>query len=450
MGGLHELQELEANQRVLFIADLSRTISLARFSDLRSAARAVEQLVIDHCQSAVRKVLDYFLLTSTAREIRDLYTVPMAISAGRDLREPRLLVLSVTANQQLRTPTPLSSTCEIAGHGMVREITVMAPEFLDEFASKACDLCAQLVEMGYAWLDAAVDAFVHQAELAIASEMYSLVRGLLPAKADHENLWFACLHREFGFRLVDATVSSAALELIDENAERFGGSAAQFLAELLQTRLPREQLLMQRSHELGTTLEVDVADAGYTRKGDIYAYVLAALYGSTAFTIFPVYATGATTIFALYPAGHADITDQLRRNHSELERLASDVATRLDEYAALFDAEPRSTVAVEPQPVAGQSYSHAEVRSLRELVHQIGDFERALMRVVDAKEGAIRAIPTPSSSHRARSLQSRKETLSATRRLREEVEATRRRDVTEKTLATYSARLHELRDRVWA
>jgi hypothetical protein len=448
MESLHDSRALEANQRGRLVEDLAETVSLERFSDLRSAARAVEQLVVDHCQSGVRKMLDYFLLTNGNRDIRELYTLPMAISAGRDLRNPRLLVLTVTANQQLRTPTPLSSTFEIAGHGMVREVTVMTPDFLDEFASLACDLCAQLVEMGYAWLDAAVDEFVHRAELSVAAEMYSLVRGILPARAAHENLWFACLHREFGFRLVDPVVSSAALQLIDENVERFGGSAAQFLAELLQTRLPRDQLLMQRSHELGTTLEVDVADAGYTRKGDIYSYVLTALYGSTAFTIFPVYAVGPTTIFALYPAGQSEIADHLRQHRSELERMASDVATRLDEYASLFDAEPRSTIAVEMHPVAAQ-IDTLEAGSLRELLHQISDFERALMRAVDAKERAIRAIPTSLGSHRTASLKSRRETLAAVRRLREEVDATPRQEANQK-LAVYSARLQELRDSVWA
>jgi hypothetical protein len=198
-----------------------------------------------------------------------------------------------------------------------------------------------ICESGYAWIRERIEELVASEEVALGARLYRYARTIFPSRKINENLWFAVVSEQWGFRLIDGTVVDRAFDLMKPQALEYGHSTTKLVAELLQTRLPREKLLMQQALTLGQCIDVSLADAQYRQEGSIYASVLSALYGSDAFTIFPIRQEGQFSILALFPTGMSLVKERLIEHKDEMCEIASTIGCEVKQAEKLFDRDRR-------------------------------------------------------------------------------------------------------------
>jgi hypothetical protein len=70
-------------------------------------------------------------------------------------------------------------------------------------------------------------------------------------------------------------------------------------AELIDTALPVQGLLMKNVFAINNPIDVDVGGADYGKKRSSYYEAMVTLYGGTKFTIYPIYSEETWAVLAL-------------------------------------------------------------------------------------------------------------------------------------------------------
>jgi hypothetical protein len=331
-------------RRILNTLDLA--FGRFRLAELSEVVEEFEALIERHCALRVRELLAAFSDVRAVEHGAYLlgpYDEYYELTVTRDVREAGTLLVTLLA----RSPAPdtedrvVSRSRALAGYGQYRTLELVMAQRAADHATLVADIVVAIVESGYAWIRGRIDSFVSQDEVALGGRLYSYMRNIFPTPEVSENLWFAVLTEEYGFRLIDPEAVDRAFGLMETHARAYGHSPTQLVAELLQTRLPRERLLMHRALALGQCIDVDLADADYRKEGAIYATALASLYGSDAFTIFPLREDGRFSILALFPTGMPIIRERLTAHREELIAIASSTGQEVKEAERLFEKDRR-------------------------------------------------------------------------------------------------------------
>jgi hypothetical protein len=232
----------------------------------------------------------------------------------------------------------------VRGYGPYRRLEMVLPRELAEPGSLLADVAQVIIETAYAWIEQEVIALVSREDIGIARELYRRAAAILPEQELQGALWFASVGPLYGFRLMDRSVTIEALHEIDRHITDYGNYTLKFLAELLATRLPREQTLMQRALSLDKCLDVDLHDAEYHKRGHIYASVLAALYGREAFTIYPVMNTENVSVVGLFPTHMGVIARRLDHHTDDLLHICRSMSEQILNASVLFEKGNRSSL----------------------------------------------------------------------------------------------------------
>lgn len=257
---------------------------------------------------------------------------------GPDILNPRELVVNLAPRVPHASAQAAETLGKVEGLGRVSTVRLVYPLNLAVRASLAADLVCAVFSAGYHWTREQIEAVVTRHEIALIDDLYGLLRALFPSELLRKKIWFATLTSGYGFRLIDREATLAAFEEIDQYAADFGFSTNRLVAELITTRLPREQLLMQVALRLNQCIDAELKDAKYTQEGSIYAGTLQSLYGSEAFTIFPIRLSESLSVFALFPTQHrTEIEPVLLAAIDDLTRLCADASDRFRLAVHLFD-----------------------------------------------------------------------------------------------------------------
>jgi hypothetical protein len=230
----------------------------------------------------------------------------------------------------------------IRNAGPLANVSVILPAAIASYEEPILTLAATVLDVGLAWIETSLLDAMGDAEVAIVEALYSLVRRIMPEPSLHRYVWFATVGPLYGFRFVSRPVTEQALEKLKSFVNGKTIDPLDLLAALLASRRPKGGLLMTKAIAEGRCIEVDVADADYAHDGNYYAYVLTALYGGTAFTIYPVHSIGEFHVVALFPVGRHDIADRLTHEIAELRDVSTRLGRQISEAVALFDQDPAS------------------------------------------------------------------------------------------------------------
>jgi hypothetical protein len=317
-----------------------------QLAELAASVEGLEELIEWQCAVRVREMLTAFSDVRSPEGSSYLlgpHDEYFEFTVTSDVRDRGLLLATLLP----RSPSPglgsdtVSRSRKIQGYGQYQRLELIMAKRVAEHATVVADAVVAIVESGYSWIQDRIDKFVRQQEIALGQRLYSYMRSIFPADEASENLWFAVLTESYGFRLIDPQAVDRAYGLMAPHARAYGYSPAQLVAELLQTRLPREKLLMHKALALGQCVDVDLADASYRKEGAIYATVLASLYGSESFTIFPLREDGQFSVLALFPAGIPLIRERLTAHREQLVKIASDMGHEIKQAEHLFEKDRR-------------------------------------------------------------------------------------------------------------
>lgn len=184
------------------------------------------------------------------------------------------------------------------------------------------DLVTTVFETGYNWFFEKTLEMVRREEDRLGYGLYSFARTVIHSKALLDSVWFASITKGFGFRLLNEAVARESFRLIKPNAAKFKRSTNVLVAELLNTKLPEEQLLMIKAITAKTTIDANLRNAAYNRTDSLYAATLKALYGQNHFTVYPVYESDRACVVALCDTKTKnEIIPILTRHQAELSAI---------------------------------------------------------------------------------------------------------------------------------
>lgn len=343
MAAFDDASVVEAERRRILDV-LEASFGRFELAELAGVVDTLEQMIERHCEQRVRELLT--ALSDVRKGEGSGYLLGpfdeyFELTVTRDVRQPTTLLVTLLP----RSPTRDSGTQTVhrsrrlGGYGQYEKLELVMGKRAAEHATLIADVVVAVLESGYAWVKERIDAFVKRQEVALGGRLYAYMRSIFPSAEVADNLWFAVLTEEYGFRLIDPQAADRAYGLMEPHARAYGHSPTQLVAELLQTRLPREKLLMHKALALGQCVDVDLADASYRKEGALYATVLAALYGSDAFTIFPLREDGRFSILALFPTGMSIIRERLGAHRGQLIEIASELGHEVKKAERLFERD---------------------------------------------------------------------------------------------------------------
>jgi hypothetical protein len=213
----------------------------------------------------------------------------------------------------------------------------MLPADLSVVATPLLERATMLLEVGYSWIATKIFELCSSEEVTVAKGLYALSREIFPEKSLRELIWFASVGPLFGFRLISPDVSNAALDALARNTSGAPVSPLELLGGLLESRLPRELLLMNVAARSDSAIDLDVSDAGYSKGGSRYAFVLSSLYGGRSITMLPILRADQFAVMALFPAGYELIVSRIEAHRSLFESRALELSQAIVEAADLFE-----------------------------------------------------------------------------------------------------------------
>ena len=332
------------SERKQIVKGLQESFGQFRLAALSEAVDEIESLIQQHCGQRIRELLV---------AVSNLRVVPASsyllgpgdeyfeLVVTNDPRKTGVLLVTVLARSPYESQPLTKRVRRISGYGRYDKVEVLLPRCITEHATLIVESVVAICESGYAWIRERIEELVASEEVALGARLYRYARTIFPSRKINENLWFAVVSEQWGFRLIDGTVVDRAFDLMKPQALEYGHSTTKLVAELLQTRLPREKLLMQQALTLGQCIDVSLADAQYRQEGSIYASVLSALYGSDAFTIFPIRQEGQFSILALFPTGMSLVKERLIEHKDEMCEIASTIGCEVKQAEKLFDRDRR-------------------------------------------------------------------------------------------------------------
>lgn len=225
---------------------------------------------------------------------------------------------------------------DILGNGRRKKIIFVLSRKLRLNKYELQDMVKMLYETGYNWFAIAVEGYVSKETVSVGHTVYNFVRSIFCNDEINKAFWIAIVGKGYGFRLVN-------LEQVKELFTVFAYSANghhsinDYVGNLISTRLPYDKLLMKEALDYNEKINGDIANAKYTREGNLYSKTMSALYQGNAFSIYPII-NGEIGVLGLYPVEHKEIIEKhLEARKVEITEIIRRELSKIDLAYKLFD-----------------------------------------------------------------------------------------------------------------
>lgn len=314
------------------LSGLAEYVDRAETVAFHHVTAAALQFVIDSSRGTLKKSESGWIFDSQSQG-------HFMVGLACDAFDPKLLVLTCSRLGGDRPPKTTNSRYDLAPPGKYKTLELLWAAELAYLSEPLGVLVKRLCDEASNYIAETILSRLNSGELRVAKQLYDLLRIVVTDSETRAKVWFATVGPEYGFRLVDDAAGSGALKAIYAGVGNDAVSPERVLAQLVQTRLPREMLLMDISAKSGSVIDGDIPKAGYAQQGLSYTYVMHALYHSDNFCIFPVYRADPIAVFALFPSDLDSVRNLLANNASRFAEVASRLVEPIIEAASLFDSE---------------------------------------------------------------------------------------------------------------
>lgn len=314
------------------LAGLTDYVDRAETVAFHHAISAVSEFVVDISRGALRNDDGGWIFDSQSR-------AHYSIRLATDAFDPKLLVLTCSRLGDNTPRQSVRSRWDLAPPGKFKTLELVWATELTHLVEPLGALVQRLCDEASDYIAERILARLNSTELHVAKELYNLLRVVVTDPDTRAKIWFATVGPHYGFRLVDDAAGSGALKAIYAGVANDAVSPERVLAQLIQTKLPRELLLMDVSAKAGSVLDGNIPKAGYAQQGMSYTYVMRSLYRSENFCIYPVYRAEKIAVFALFPSELDSVRNLIANNLSRFAEVASRLVSPIIEAASLFDSE---------------------------------------------------------------------------------------------------------------
>jgi len=238
-----------------------------------------------------------------------------------DNKDLLLIVISVRGNTRHYTLDNFDfSLSECFGKYLSFNITY--PKKLKIKKQDTQELITTIFETGYNWFYEKTIELAKQEENKLGYQLYEFLKTIIHSKELRNNLWFASITGGYGFRLLNESVARESFKLIHKNIKQFEKSTNLFVAELLNTKLPEDQLLMINAIKVKSSIDANLKNASYNKTDSLYAATLKCLYGQNQFTVYPVYENDKFCVVALFDTKNKNqLVPILLRHKTEIDEI---------------------------------------------------------------------------------------------------------------------------------
>lgn len=336
---MHELTIIEG-QKAKLLTHLDKTFGVLGLMELADAAEALERVLEDY----LKKVVEEFapILFGCEKRQRAAHLIGpdgalYELSISPDIHNTTVLFVSLLPHPPSRQK-PRQHTVSVGEYGKIQKIRLYVPPELKVDFDFLGDLAAALLGIGYTWMRSHIELLVAREEISVVDDLYREVRRLTPSENICSNLWFGCVTRGYGFRLLERSVTERSFDFIHTHADKYGYSTNRLVAELLSARLPSSGLLMQTAINLNRCIDGDMSQARYKKEGSVYTAALGSLYGEEAVSIYPVYRSEQISVLGLFPTQmRPGIEAFLNCHKADLVSAIEQALSRISKAFEVFD-----------------------------------------------------------------------------------------------------------------
>ncbi len=326
------------------IQELDTLLGHFNLNEIADLAETLEQFLILNLNDSLKKYSEEFLgLKSDGSNdylVSEESNILFSINICRDISNTKFLNVVINHHIIGEKTKVKNFHIMIDGYGNIQKVRLLFPESMNFDLVAINALIKNIYEVGYNWYKVKIEELVTQEKITLITELYGYIKKVIPSKDLRKHLWFASVTDEFGFRLLDKDVAMDLFERIDPNSEYYGHSTNRLVAEMLSTRLPKNNLLMQKAIEENKIMDVDIRDAKYSQEGNIYSAAMTAFYGCDSFTIHPIMADGKANIVALYPSNKRNEFEFLLNKHLDtLTKICKNSTSKIYQVQKLFEGK---------------------------------------------------------------------------------------------------------------
>lgn len=261
------------------------------------------------------------------------------LSVSHNISHPKALAIVWTPLRGSSSSSILlDSACFLSSPCAFSSLEVYSPPEIVDYAISSMYLARKLLEEGSDYIFENILSILQNEEISVAKKLYDELRLVVLDKDKREEVWFATLSSEYGFRLADPRVGSKALDAIRKGIGGDSVSPLVVLSQLIETRLPRELLLMNEAAKTEKIVDASIPRSGYAISGHGYTYVMQVLYDSDSFGILKICEKDGVVVLALFPSDSTYVRDLLVEHKAQLGEVAEAIIDPIRAARNLFDS----------------------------------------------------------------------------------------------------------------
>jgi hypothetical protein len=320
---------------------LENTFGSLGLAELVETDEQLESLLLLRVKEAIEETAAF--TCKCVKKARNPYLVgPVGehyeLSICHDIKESSTLDVSIIGRDPQVPKVTARRTARVSGYGRTKRVRLYVCKTLDVDVDLLCSIVTAVLEAGYEWMTHQIEELSSSAELSLVDHLYRELRRIVKNDLLQDNLWFSCVTKGHGFRLIEPSLVKKAFPLIDKHANEFGYGANRLVGDLISTRLPCEGLLMHACAQINQCMDGDMAQARYKHDGSTYLATLISLYGKEAFTIFPLYVSSVFSVLTLFPTeARSSLEPLLERHRDELSHLIAKEGKSIASAFSVFD-----------------------------------------------------------------------------------------------------------------
>lgn len=300
----------------------------------RTLERLALQLSASACAGAFPQIVvtgSPPMLTLTDRRVSHGFLLHSILENIAPILDIRLEEVSERDGATIKCVEPIRM------RGRWNSVRVSAPSRLKPLGQLIAAVASVVLATGYGVIEDRLDGALNREESFIARGLYGELERLFPERELRQNLWLAVVGPSRGFRLISPEQGMAAIDILNRYAKRTQRSGYEMAARLLDSRLPRKGLLMDRALAEGKPIVGDLAQAKYYQQTTEYAFVMQGLYNASSFEIWPIYRSSRRNVLLLFPTESPAIVARLQAYAAQLTAACESHLAEVDEAIDLFD-----------------------------------------------------------------------------------------------------------------
>ncbi len=281
----------------------SQIIQIKHLDDLESFSCNIENAVGHIIKSVIcmypeSLIVDHIAVCDDCSLIDDMGTI-YKINISPEVTD--FTVLNIAIINSRASKQNVSQTYKFSNAGKYNSIHFILTKSLRFNIDILRQAVTQILDTCYTFYKIKLREYITSDLANVSKNVYNYIFGIICDDELNNDFWLAIVGNGVGFRLVNPSIVERLFTTFAKHKHNDDDvSINELIANLLDTKLPYEKILMKAAVDYNQCITVDLTNAVYTKEGSLYSKTMYTLYGGESFSIFPVY-IGDISIVALYP-----------------------------------------------------------------------------------------------------------------------------------------------------